>query len=67
MDENNVQELVELLEGSKRVCCKWVFKSKQDSNGNIEKYKARLVVKDTLIRMALTIKRPSLQYLRRTP
>ncbi|RYE20331.1 MAG: hypothetical protein EOP45_11235, partial [Sphingobacteriaceae bacterium] len=32
-------------EGCKRVGCKWVFKTKLDSNGNIERHKARLVAK----------------------
>ena len=45
MDQNEVWDLVELPEGSKRVGCKWVFKTKRDSNGNIKKYKARLVAK----------------------
>ena len=45
MDDNKVWDLVELLEGSKQVGCKWVFKTKCDSNGNIERYKARLVAK----------------------
>ncbi|OMO97059.1 Integrase, catalytic core [Corchorus capsularis] len=45
MDDNKVWELIELLEGSKRVGCKWVFKTKRDSKGNIERYKARLVAK----------------------
>ena len=34
-----------MLEGSKQVGCKWVFKTKRDSNGNIKRYKARLVAK----------------------
>ena len=34
-----------MLEGSKRVGCKWVFKTKRDSNGNIERFKARLIAK----------------------
>lgn len=45
MDDNKVWELVELPQGSKRVGCKWVFKTKHDSKGNIERYKARLVAK----------------------
>ena len=46
MVENNVWDLVELPKGSKRVECKWVFKTKRDSNGNIERFKDRLVAKD---------------------
>lgn len=45
MSDNNVWDLVELPEGYKRVGYKWVFKTKRDSKGNIEKYKARLVAK----------------------
>ncbi|KAL4032328.1 hypothetical protein IC575_005399 [Cucumis melo] len=45
MNDNKVWNLVELPKESKRVGCKWVFKTKRDSNGNIERYKARLVVK----------------------
>ena len=45
MAKNNVWDLIELPEGSKRVGCKWVFKTKRDSNGNIERFKARLVAK----------------------
>ncbi|TYK25798.1 UBN2_2 domain-containing protein [Cucumis melo var. makuwa] len=36
MNDNEVWELVELPKESKRVECKWVFKTKGDSNGNIE-------------------------------
>ena len=45
MDHIGVWDLVELPKGCKRVGCKWVFKTKHDSNGNIELYKARLVAK----------------------
>ena len=45
MDDNKVWDLVELPKGSKRVGCKWVFKTKRDSKGNVERYKARLVAK----------------------
>jgi len=45
MDDNKVWDLVELPKGAKRVGCKWVFKTKCDSKGKIERYKARLVAK----------------------
>jgi len=45
MTQNCVWDLVELSEGCKIVGCKWVFKTKRDSHGNIERYKARLVAK----------------------
>ena len=43
--KNGVWDLVELPHGCKPIGCKWVFKTKSDSSGQIEKYKARLVVK----------------------
>ena len=45
MDDNNVWEMTELPKDSKRVDCKWVFKTKRDSKGNVERYKVRLVAK----------------------
>ena len=45
MADNNVWEMTELPKDSKRVGCKWVFKTKRDSKGNVERYKARLVAK----------------------
>ncbi|GJS22179.1 retrovirus-related pol polyprotein from transposon TNT 1-94 [Tanacetum coccineum] len=44
-DQKKVWDLVNLLEGSERVGCKLVFKTKQNSKGNVERYKARLVAK----------------------
>ena len=32
-------------DGIKAICCKWVFETKKDSLGNIERHKARLVAK----------------------
>ena len=46
MNDNEIWDLVELLEGVKPIGCKWIFKIKKDSKGNIERYKARLVAKD---------------------
>ncbi|KAL9241946.1 hypothetical protein vseg_015997 [Gypsophila vaccaria] len=45
MGNNKVWELVELPEDFKTVGSKWVFKTKRDSKGNIERYKTRLVAK----------------------
>ncbi|KAJ4976296.1 hypothetical protein NE237_001402 [Protea cynaroides] len=45
MSKNQVWELVELPKGTSTVGCKWVFKTKRDPHGNIERYKARLVAK----------------------
>lgn len=45
MASNAVWDLVELPNGKKAIGCKWVFKIKKDSLGNIERYKVRLVAK----------------------
>ena len=43
--QNHTWELVELPPGSKPLGCKWVFKKKMKTDGTIDKYKARLVIK----------------------
>ena len=43
LNKNEVWNLVELPEGRKPVGCKWVFKKKHDTDGNVEQFKARLV------------------------
>jgi hypothetical protein len=40
---NGTWELVEPVEGRKLIGCKWVFTKKYDENGDVTKYKARLV------------------------
>jgi hypothetical protein len=45
MSTNDVWDLEEITKGAKIVGCKWVYKIKCDSKGNIERYKARLVAK----------------------
>ena len=45
MKRNKVWDLVELLKGAKTIVCKWVFKTRRDSLGNIEIYKVRLIAK----------------------
>jgi hypothetical protein len=42
---NKVWDLEEIPKRAKTVGCKWVYKTKCDSNGNIERFKARLVAK----------------------
>ena len=45
MGYNKVWELIELPESCKPFGCKWIYKTKKDSKGNIERFKARLVTK----------------------
>ena len=45
MKDNDVWDLVPLPEGMKPIGCKWIFKTKRDSKGDVERYKARLVAK----------------------
>ena len=45
MYANQVWTLVNPPEGVKPIGCKWVFKKKIDVDGNLQTYKARLVIK----------------------
>ena len=45
MSSNDVWDLVDVPDGVKPVGCKWVYKTKHDSKGNVERFKARLVAK----------------------
>ena len=45
MSINKVWDLVELPQGSAAIGCKWIFKTKMDSKGKVERFKARLVTK----------------------
>ena len=45
MRSNQVWKLVDLLKGRKAIGNKWVFKIKSNVDGNIERYKSRLVTK----------------------
>ncbi|KAL0439999.1 UNVERIFIED_CONTAM: Copia protein [Sesamum latifolium] len=45
MSSIEVWDLVELPDGFKAIECKWVFKTKMDSLGNIKRHKARFLAK----------------------
>jgi hypothetical protein len=45
MSINKVWDLEKISKGAKTVGCKWVYKTKCDSNRNIERFKVRLVAK----------------------
>jgi hypothetical protein len=45
MSTNKVWNLEPIFKGANTVGCKWVYKTKRDSQGNIERFKARLVAK----------------------
>ena len=40
MNTNDVWDLDEIPIGAKIVGCKWIYKTKSDSKGNVERYKA---------------------------
>ena len=64
MQSNKVWNLVELPNRAKVIGCKWVFKTKRDSLGNIERYKARLVYKGFTQKEGIDYTKTFLQYLR---
>lgn len=43
IDKNEVLELIGLGDGAILIQCKWVAKTKLDSNGNVDRYIVRLV------------------------
>ena len=45
MKDNDVWDLIPLPKGVKPIGCKWIFKTKRDSKGDVERYKTRLVAK----------------------
>ena len=45
MEDNDVWDFLEFPKGNKPIGCKWIFKTKQDSKGNIKRYKTHLVAK----------------------
>ena len=45
MSQNKVWSLVDLSDGCRPIRCKWVFKTKRDAKGQVDRYKAILVAK----------------------
>jgi hypothetical protein len=46
MNDNQVLNLVDPIDGVRPIGCKWGFKKKMDKDKNVHIYKARLVAKD---------------------
>ena len=45
INKNNTKELTTLPEDHQAIGVKWIFKTKRNAKGEVEKYKARLVTK----------------------
>ncbi|MCI06665.1 copia-type polyprotein, partial [Trifolium medium] len=45
IESNDTWELTELPTGAKKIGVKWIYKTKYNEQGKVEKYKARLVAK----------------------
>ena len=46
IEKNETWQLTTLLKGAKKIGVKWVFKTKLNEKGEVDKCKARLVAKD---------------------
>ena len=49
IQDNQVWDLVPLPESKKPIGCKWIFKTKRDSEGNVERYKSLGFMQNFLI------------------
>ena len=45
MKDNNACDLIPLPKSAKPIGCKQIFKSKKDLKGNVDRYKARFIIK----------------------
>ena len=43
LKKNNVWDLIQLPEGRQAIGSKWLYKTKCDADGNVERYKAHLI------------------------
>ena len=66
IERNDTWELMALPSGGKTIGVKWVFKTKFNENGEVDKYKARLL-RGTVNNMELIMLKYSHQWLAWTP
>ena len=59
--ENKVFEIVDRLASHQVIASKWVFKKKRGLPGEVEKYKARIVVRASCRKRASTTRTPTPQ------
>ena len=45
IDKNQTWELVDVPKDKDVINVKWIYKNKQDANGNVQKHKARMVAR----------------------
>ena len=67
MKDNDIWDVVPLPEGVNTIGCKWIFKTKRDSMGNVKRYKAHFVVKDFTQKEGIDYKETFLWFHRETP
>jgi len=57
IEKNNTWQLTNLLKAHKEIDVKWVYKIKVKANGEIDRYKARLVQRDSSKEKAMITKK----------
>jgi hypothetical protein len=62
--DNKTWHLVHPSSTRNLIDCKWVYRVKKNVDGTVDRYKARLVQKASNKDMALTMKTPSVQWLK---
>lgn len=59
MKDSDIWDLVPFLQGVKPIGSKWIFKTKKDLKGNVQRYKARLVAKGFIHKEGINYKETS--------
>jgi hypothetical protein len=65
MYDNKVWNIVPLPKCVKSISCKWIFKTKKDSEGNMKRYKYDLLLRNLHRRKVLTLRKLSRLYERK--